>query len=117
MSTQTTATLISAEQSTAINAKAAAWWAKDFLLADKREPFKEALLRLLPHDDWYLDNDYSPTGTLSAAVEEVQPEPWQHPDWMSLFSRKTSMKREGDKLLLKPGYGAHWEPLDYTEKA
>lgn len=89
-----------------INEKAAQWWSERFGLADKRDQLKAALIKHLPDGDWDTYNDYDPEGPLLTAVREVTECRGCMFSGDGLFPRKTGLRREGDKLFGKEGYGA-----------
>jgi hypothetical protein len=98
-----------------LNHDAAQWWAGQLMIADKRWHFANALQRRLDHidGDWTLYVDYDPDDTLLDVLRAVGIECrgcFFSADGIFPFT-KTGMKREGQQLFLKRGYGAGWDAL------
>lgn len=93
---------------------AAKWWAEHLIgrTNDEREAFRIALLDLLPEDDWVIRCDYDPDATLKVAIDasgiELSPILFTA---KGVLPTKTIMRRSGDSLLVKCGYGQPFEPV------
>ena len=95
--------------STLINQTAANWWAERWKKVESREQFRTALFNLLPDKDYYLHSDYDPQDLLLEAVQVVEPSCRGVMFSSSgLLPNKTCLKRKGNKLIAKQGYGAEW---------
>ena len=92
-----------------INEKAAQWWAARLQIEEKREQFKGALLKILEESpDWYnLYVDYDPEEELLDAVcaAGIECKGFMF-SAEGIFPAKTGLRKRGDKLMAKEGYGA-----------
>jgi hypothetical protein len=93
-----------------INEEAADWWAERFQKPELREQFKAELLQRLPEEDWFTYSDYDPSpGILLEAVQAVVKCCGWGFSSSGLLPYKTGMRRVGNRLEVKEGYGAGWK--------
>jgi len=93
--------------------RASEWWAERYEVAERREDLRKALLKHLPKDEeWITYCDYEPEGILYYAMLEFAD---YKKDFFDLiwrkFPLKTGIRKAGDRLFAKDGYGADWIEL------
>jgi hypothetical protein len=95
-----------------INERAAQWWADHLFIKAKQESLKSELLKLLPDADYLLYNDYDPQDLLLIAVRAagINCDGYMF-SGRDLFPNKIGLKREGENLFEKLGYGYNWTKI------
>lgn len=98
-----------------LNRKVANWLASKSQITEKRNALEDELTRLLDNNEkehYLIYVDYDPRGLFQEAIQNIGVKCdgflFSH---KGLFPAKTGIKRKGNVIAVKEGYGVSWREL------